>query len=66
MTLFMIQYLSGIFYNLGIILMYIKKTAPVKNKTEYYTFSLFHTYRDINNKIRNEALLNLGIYFYFI
>ena len=37
--------------------------TPVKNKTEYYTFSLFHTYRDINNKIRNEELLNLGIYF---
>ena len=43
--------------------MYIKKTALVKNKTEYYTFSLFHTYKDINNKIMNEKLLNLGAYF---
>jgi len=43
--------------------MYIKKTVQVKNKTEYYTFRLFHSYRDINNKIRNEELLNLGAYF---
>jgi hypothetical protein len=43
--------------------MYIKKTVQVKNKKEYYTFRLFHTYRDINTKIRNEELLNLGAYF---
>ena len=43
--------------------MYIKKTVQIKNNKEYFTFRLFHSYRDVNNKVRCDEILNLGAYF---
>ena len=43
--------------------MYINKTVQIKNNKEYFTFRLFHSYRDANNKVRCDEILNLGAYF---